>query len=228
MSRDFCSFYAEDLPPLVQRQQRRALSHVSKKASVDSWDFATTVHSTHRRFLDRHGLEGADDSDQGSRQGSVLSQTRPILIARRSSQVTSPSHNQENNILEAVPSSMSDIAASPLMTTDSSTSESESPPSSISELEEVTPSPTWKPSSMPTMSATTKPITIQGHERHKEDTQANAISSSVSSKIERKSTGMWKKFKGVAQLSRKSSSKTSFLATNVRFSNVGFLEEQNP
>ena len=50
----------EDLPPLTQRQERRALPLVKSAASVDSWDFATTVHSS--RTLHLHHLSKQEES----------------------------------------------------------------------------------------------------------------------------------------------------------------------
>jgi len=48
----------EDLPPLARRQERRPLPLVTSVTSVDSWDFATTVHSSQTirrpRFSSEH------------------------------------------------------------------------------------------------------------------------------------------------------------------------------
>lgn len=45
LSWDTTNTLLEDLPPLTQRQQRRALRHPPTIATVDSWDFALTTHS---------------------------------------------------------------------------------------------------------------------------------------------------------------------------------------
>ncbi|KAF9535486.1 kinase-like domain-containing protein [Crepidotus variabilis] len=51
----------KDLPPLTQRQERRALASATFANSVDSWDFATTVHSPHLAALRKRISEGHDD-----------------------------------------------------------------------------------------------------------------------------------------------------------------------
>ncbi|KAI5830094.1 kinase-like protein [Schizophyllum commune Tattone D] len=50
----------KDLPPLAQRQERRATSRHQTMRSIESWDFTTTVHSTTASF--RRHRSGSEDS----------------------------------------------------------------------------------------------------------------------------------------------------------------------
>ncbi|KAJ2928823.1 hypothetical protein H1R20_g8209, partial [Candolleomyces eurysporus] len=47
----------KDLPPLVQRQERRALQSMASPNSIDSWDFATTINSPATSTLRCQALE---------------------------------------------------------------------------------------------------------------------------------------------------------------------------
>ncbi|KAJ3513546.1 hypothetical protein NLJ89_g2888 [Agrocybe chaxingu] len=47
----------KDLPPLTQRQERRVVSHPTSPGSIDSWDFATTIHSPTTSVYRRRALE---------------------------------------------------------------------------------------------------------------------------------------------------------------------------
>ena len=51
----------EDLPPLTRRQERRPIPLIKSASSIESWDFATTVHSSptvwRRPFSNEHGCD---------------------------------------------------------------------------------------------------------------------------------------------------------------------------
>lgn len=54
---------SEDLPPLASRQQRRPLSNSQTHSSIESWDFATTIHSPgRRRYPDEDRLSSASEA----------------------------------------------------------------------------------------------------------------------------------------------------------------------
>lgn len=73
--------FSEDLPPLTQRQERRAINHVSAVNSVESWDFTTTYPNTHRKhFLgdlftceDNEGIShlAAEECESDREQGKL-------------------------------------------------------------------------------------------------------------------------------------------------------------
>ncbi|KAL0950778.1 hypothetical protein HGRIS_007545 [Hohenbuehelia grisea] len=50
----------KDLPPLTQRQERRLVQTVLSQRTIDSWDFATTIHSPQTSIY-RHRLRLDDD-----------------------------------------------------------------------------------------------------------------------------------------------------------------------
>lgn len=53
----------KDLPPLAQRQQRRPVPTAQNRTSIDSWDFATTIHSTLSHNLNPGCLRKMTGSD---------------------------------------------------------------------------------------------------------------------------------------------------------------------
>ncbi|KAF8168254.1 kinase-like domain-containing protein [Crassisporium funariophilum] len=56
----------KDLPPLTQRQERRVVNNIQSANSMDSWDFATTIHSPTTSVYRRRALEdlvSAQDRD---------------------------------------------------------------------------------------------------------------------------------------------------------------------
>lgn len=55
----------EDLPPLTQRQERRTIAPVKSASSIDSWDFATTIHSSQTVHKPRFSGEPEDGKLNG-------------------------------------------------------------------------------------------------------------------------------------------------------------------
>ena len=181
----------EDLPPLSQRQERRVLASRSNRNSGDSWDFATTIHSIHRRFIDRANVDEEEPEDHPTTPKLIRnqSQTRPISIAsgRRIPDSLSPPSDHEETIPDSISSSLSDVASSPLTSTSFSSGKS-SAPTSASET------PSSKLFSRRFSSSTSPPTAV-------------SLSSSPASTSGKSS--VWKKFKDVTQLSKKSSGKRS-------------------
>lgn len=73
----------EGLPPLAQRQERRALPSAASPNSIDSWDFATTVHSPHltalrKRIAADHGDEGVFSMEEESDPESSTNHNRTV------------------------------------------------------------------------------------------------------------------------------------------------------
>lgn len=73
---------SEDLPPLVQRQERRALPNPASPNSIDSWDFATTVNSPPGTSTFRHSTLQrlvAEEEETGTSNWQRKKQNRSLL-----------------------------------------------------------------------------------------------------------------------------------------------------
>ncbi|KAK0198543.1 kinase-like domain-containing protein [Armillaria mellea] len=91
------NIFPENLPPLAHRQERRVISNTQTHRSIDSWDFATTIHSLgsvpRRRLPDESDNQGdnvvfemEDEVDRESRSSRRSSHSvadepeRPVLV----------------------------------------------------------------------------------------------------------------------------------------------------
>jgi len=112
----------EDLPPLARRQERRPLPLVTSVTSVDSWDFASTVHSSQTICRPRFSSEHED----------------PVFLMEEDKRVA----DTEVSVfeLEAIPSSPTTPASSLRSGIDDSPSLMPSPstPSSYTDASEMT------------------------------------------------------------------------------------------
>ncbi|KIY67601.1 kinase-like protein [Cylindrobasidium torrendii FP15055 ss-10] len=70
----------KDLPPLTERQERRVLPSTQTRGSIDSWDFATTIHSppaslrnSHVFDMDEEHIRVASDGNIGGKHSRAVS-----------------------------------------------------------------------------------------------------------------------------------------------------------
>ncbi|KAF8649843.1 hypothetical protein AX16_005606 [Volvariella volvacea WC 439] len=204
----------KDLPPLSQRQERRPVHRTQTSRYLDSWDFATTVQSHHRRKLvqsmgspvetetvietngDIFEMEGSSPSSPVQSTG----QTSPIRVQspRRTSdgpdhRVVShqPTSRAENLALStSMRSSDGSSSGRSLSTTPVSSSTS---PSSLAESLLANATKGLK-SSIPAPSHSSQSANTSGSTKiHQKDT-----SQSQHTTI-RSTSGFWKKLKGTTQ-----------------------------
>ncbi|KAJ8084343.1 hypothetical protein PM082_003112 [Marasmius tenuissimus] len=131
----------KDLPPLTQRQERRALPNSQTHHSIDSWDFATTVHSP----LDSISRTLLSDIERGTSLSS-RSHSRAVSFAENSV-VGDEEEFTDRRQSSLASSSPPDVSISDNDAVDESSSSPSSratPPSSVSDAEDRPP-----PSSSP-------------------------------------------------------------------------------
>lgn len=136
-----------DLPPLTQRQERRALASHQTRTSIDSWNFATTIHSSTisplhplhsiaRHLQDGGVFEMELDHQRGRRDGSSpnasRSHSRAVSFVERYVEDPSEALPVEDDPDMAPSSSVSDSNPTPGTSPALST-----PPSSEPENEKV-------------------------------------------------------------------------------------------
>ncbi|KAJ2920280.1 hypothetical protein MD484_g71, partial [Candolleomyces efflorescens] len=88
----------KDLPPLVQRQERRALQSMGSPNSIDSWDFATTINSPATSTLRHQALEelvAAEEMEEFA--NDAVFEMEPELVMARSLTKPRQSKNSRHN-----------------------------------------------------------------------------------------------------------------------------------
>ncbi|KAJ6574708.1 kinase-like domain-containing protein [Mycena capillaripes] len=206
----------KDLPPLIHRQERRVALRGSVHGTVDSWDFATTMHSpTSGRISLTEEPEDAVFEMDGE-QHSLKRRSHRISWAEKVSESdpependgpSSPSTSPSDPEFLDVPGSGGSSASSP---------NSPASPAAIEagtvvgvNLEGLAPLP--PPSEpLPVPKAASEPLAVPlsssyaSSQSQSPRSTGGPLSSSVSSS--RSSPGLWKKIKGATGLRRPSSS----------------------
>ncbi|KAJ7275408.1 kinase-like domain-containing protein [Mycena haematopus] len=203
------------LPPLTQRQERRAARAGTIHGTIDSWDFATTLNSPaglllrHSEEFEGHiNEEPAFDMDGEGREGRTTKRRSYRFSNARGVLEFEPEPVPELEPEIERPSSPADLPSEPeVLDVSGSSSPLSSPanpatnhPKGAVNLEDLTPLP---PPSMPvpvptkTPSPPSKPLAVPASSSvaSSPGSSSGFISSSVSSSAS--SPGLWKKIKGL-------------------------------
>ncbi|KAJ7814169.1 kinase-like protein [Mycena olivaceomarginata] len=191
----------KDLPPLTQRQERRVARAGTVHGTVDSWDFATTVHTLLRHTDEPEGYINEETvfEMEGERRSSKRRSHR-IPWAERAV----PEFEEQEPEADADNESPSDSPSDFDVPSGSSMSSPASPAASSPKgvnLEDVVslPPPFVPPLAVPR----SKPleVPVSSNIASSPGSPSGPLSSSVSSS----SPGLWKKIKGATSLRRPSS-----------------------
>ncbi|KAH9487081.1 Serine/threonine-protein kinase fray2 [Psilocybe cubensis] len=135
--------FTEDLPPLAQRQERRAAPPVLSASSIASWDFATTLNSPTTSVYRRHALEDLAVSEDGViNDDRISSRHQSRLVSWGTNNEVPVTVNQNEPIAESafVPSSSPSTSTSSVQSSDLEPSPSSTPPSSSAPSSYTSPS----------------------------------------------------------------------------------------
>ncbi|KAJ7630569.1 kinase-like domain-containing protein [Roridomyces roridus] len=178
----------KDLPPLTHRQERRVAPGAPKHGTVDSWDFATTVHSPTTARHDETETDFKED-DIFEINGNLGRRCRNISWAEP----------EEEDSEEMEPENGDAAASSPESENSSPRTDASSPLMYASSEQESSPEP---PSPMPPSSG---PLPVpKAHKSESLAVPASSVSSgqlSSSASSTRSSPGLWRKFKDLRRRS---------------------------
>ena len=126
--------FLEDLPPLALRQERRALKNAHTLLTLDSWDFATTVHSPITIPPRRPPTDFVQfESDVSAGSSEIEDNQFTSAVGRRSRPISSIGAKEQDE--RDFSSSDSDASSALADSGPASSGHEPSPPSSIFEFD---------------------------------------------------------------------------------------------
>ncbi|KAJ6627290.1 kinase-like domain-containing protein [Mycena sp. CBHHK59/15] len=216
----------KDLPPLAHRQERRVAHGPQLHGTVDSWDFATTLHSPTSTFRRTTLEQLAMEDIEGQTEGAVFEMDGEQPSMKRRSKAIS--FAEKELVAEVEPENEQALSSSPSMSSPSDqefvdipgSGSSHSSPAISPTLEKADPSdfetatapPLAKPLVVPPVPVSAPLPVPTSSNLSSSPSQSYGLAAPLSSSVtssrsssSRTSSGLWKKIKGATGLRQSSS-----------------------